>query len=58
MTNLEWYKVNDCSHAHCKYECEHPQPFMLEDRLICGRCYILDNEVSEMIPCNSKTCKD
>lgn len=57
MTYLEWCKQHDCTHAHCPYGCDHPQPFCLDDgRLVCGRCAIIDNELVEMIPCTPDNC--
>ena len=58
MTEAEWYEKHNCSHAHCKYLCEHPQPFMLGEQLVCGRCAIIDNEINEMIPCTPEICDD
>lgn len=48
----EWYKAHDCDHAHCPHDCEHPQPFIHEGKLYCGRCYFQCRyTLSEMIPC-------
>jgi hypothetical protein len=45
-------------HAHCPYDCEHPQPIrnVLDGKLYCGRCWIVDNVKSEMVPCTPATC--
>jgi hypothetical protein len=57
QTTSEWYERHGCSHAHCPNECEHPQPFMLDDgRVVCGRCAILDQELVDMLPCTPETC--
>jgi len=58
MTYSDWCKERDCDHAHCPYECEHPQPFVLDDgRLVCGRCAFMDKELVEMLPCVPEVCK-
>lgn len=58
MTPQEWYTRNNCDHAHCPYECEHPQPFVHPDgRLLCGRCWFVENEETVMIPCTPGTCE-
>ena len=51
-----WYSQYDTDHAHCPYNCEHPQPFMNEEDLICGRCWFVDCIRSVMIPCIPSTC--
>lgn len=56
MTDLEWYTAHNCTHAHCPGDCEHPQPFILDDKLVCGRCYFKYDEVVEMIPCTPQVC--
>ena len=57
QTNAEWYAAHGCDHAHCPHGCEHPQPFLIDDgRLVCGRCAILDNVLSEMLPCTPEVC--
>jgi len=57
MTYSEWCKAHGCDHAHCPYDCEHPQPFCLDDgRLVCGRCAIIDHEIVEMVPCTPEHC--
>jgi len=54
----DWYREHGCDHAHCPYDCSHPQPFVLDDgRLVCGRCAIIDHEVVEMVPCTPATCE-
>lgn len=57
MTYSEWCGKYGCDHAHCPNECDHPQPFIIEkNRLICGRCAILDKEIVEMVPCSPEIC--
>ena len=51
-----WYGKHDCSHAHCPCGCDHPQPFLLDGRLVCGECAIRDGYLCEMIPCGPDTC--
>ncbi len=55
-TREEWYRANDCSHAHCPFECEHPQPFVDEEELLCGRCWFKFGERTIMIPCIPEIC--
>lgn len=52
----EWCKLNNCSHAHCTLECEHPQPFIMDDKLYCGRCWFIRNQLTEMIACTPEVC--
>jgi hypothetical protein len=56
MSEEEWYKKNNCEHAHCPDNCEHPQPFMRNSKLLCGRCWFKFNEEVEMIPCDQDIC--
>lgn len=58
MTEDEWYKQNACNHSHCINECEHPQPFMLENNLVCGRCWFIYKIKNIMIPCTPENCKE
>ncbi len=53
----EWLELYKCSHGHCPYECEHPQPFIdLDGRLVCGKCWWDDGDLSVMIPCTPENC--
>lgn len=60
----QWYKENNCDHAHCPDNCEHPQPFIQhgkaghKNKMYCGRCYHKYNEMNEMIPCTPEVCKE
>ena len=47
-------------HGHCPNDCEHPQPFTLEDgKEYCGACYFHYNgQLSEMLPCTPDTCHE
>lgn len=58
MTEHDWYRIHNCSHAHCPLNCEHPRPF-LDDRgrMLCGRCAVYGAEM-EMVPCSPETCED
>lgn len=38
----QWYAAHGCTHAHCEYGCEHPQPFMDGADLLCGRCWFIE----------------
>lgn len=57
MTKQEWYAKHNCQHAHCPDECEHPQPFLDGDEMLCGRCWHLFGERSLMIPCTPEVCE-
>jgi len=47
------------NHFHCPNECEHPQPFELEGKRYCGRCYFVDgNGLVEVIFCTPVTCPE
>jgi hypothetical protein len=54
---LDWCKQRGVTHAHCFYFCEHPQPFILNGKLVCGRCYFVYGEVSEVVPCTPENCR-
>lgn len=44
-------------HMHCPFECYHPQPIKDSDgKLYCGRCWFIDGEVTEMVPCTEDIC--
>lgn len=62
LKHEQWYKQNNCTHCHCPYDCEHPQPFLLmidnKNIMYCGRCYHTSGELVEMVPCNPEICKD
>ena len=51
-----WCRERNVTHAHCPHECEHPQPFMLDGKLVCGRCAIVCGEIVEMVPCTPEDC--
>lgn len=53
-----WSELHNCTHGHCPYGCEHPQPFMHKNKLICGQCAVMCNEILEMIPCDPNDCKE
>ena len=58
MTEDEWYEKFGVTHAHCPRDCgEHPQPRMQGNDLVCGRCLIIFNEISIMIPCTPEVCE-
>jgi hypothetical protein len=65
MTDLElkeeWYKQHNCTHAHCPYECEHPQPFICSElpiELACGKCWWDTKTIVKMIPCIPESCNE
>lgn len=59
MTEQDWYRDHNCSHAHCPDGCEHPQPFLADDgRMLCGRCAVKYGEAVEVEPCSPLNCPD
>jgi len=57
----QWCIANNYHHYHCPLQCEHPQPFVIVDsdqqhRLVCGRCWVVDQLVTDMIPCTEDIC--
>ena len=48
----QWCEERGVSHAHCPYDCEHPQPFVAPNgKLYCGRCWVAAEMITEMVPC-------
>lgn len=45
-------------HANCPYHCEHPQPFMWDGKLCCGKHWHDDGELIEMQACTPEFCED
>lgn len=66
-TNMDfydlWCKTFGCTHGHCPLGCEHPQPFAVvlngetATRLVCGRCWVVDSLLSEMVPVSLPTAR-
>lgn len=56
LTTEEWYLAHGCDHAHCPCDCEHPQPWVTGDRLVCGCCAV-DGELCDMVPCTPEVCE-
>lgn len=54
----KWYVDNNCDHAHCPHHCEHPQPFLLDGVMVCGRCFFIEKVVTPVEPCNPAICDD
>lgn len=58
----DWCRAHGVTHGHCKWLCEHPQPFAVvlagetAVRLVCGRCWAVDGVVTEMTPCVPEVC--
>lgn len=58
-----WCETKGVTHAHCPYDCEHPQPFVAtlkgetEAQLFCGRCWHIEGVVTPMVPCVPETCE-
>lgn len=52
-----WCEENGTHHGHCPLGCEHPQPFVHQGRLICGRCFFKHGDITEMVPCTPDTCE-
>jgi hypothetical protein len=57
QTYQEWCEQHGCDHAHCPHGCEHPQPFMHNGQLICGRCAFEDSSTVAMLPCTPHVCE-
>lgn len=47
----DWCKKYGISHGHCPYGCEHPQPFVRDEKLYCGRCWFKDGILTEIEIC-------
>ena len=43
-------------HYHCPHGCEHPQPFIVGELLLCGRCYFVEDCLTVMVPCVPDLC--
>ena len=56
MTYPDWCRAHNCTHAHCPCGCEHPQPFVSDGALYCGKCFHDDNQLCAMIPCIPENC--
>lgn len=52
----QWCEDRGASHAHCPLECDHPQPFIHDGKLVCGCCLIMGGIVTEMVPCTPEVC--
>lgn len=52
----QWCAQNGCTHAHCPYGCEHPQPFVRDGVLYCGRCAAVDSCETICVPCDDEVC--
>lgn len=56
---INWYKKNNCEHAHCPLECDKPQPSIGPDgELYCMRCLCLFGIETKMVPCTPDICID
>lgn len=53
----KWCKFFNCDHAHCKYNCEKPQPFMYNGILFCGKCWYERRKLVICIACMPEVCK-
>jgi hypothetical protein len=51
-----WCADNGCQHGHCPLDCEYPQPFGRDGKLICGRCWFVNGTETEMVPCGPENC--
>lgn len=54
MTLPEWYALHQCDHAHCPEGCEHPQPVLDGEELICGKHWVILKIRLPMTPCASE----
>jgi hypothetical protein len=58
-TYPDWCAALAVTHAHCPYDCEHPQPFIARPGLLlCGRCWFLAKTATEMQPCSPAICEE
>jgi hypothetical protein len=55
-TTAKWYTAHNCTHAHCPHDCEHPQPQLDGDDLLCGRCLVIERRRTPMLPCTPEVC--
>ena len=53
-----WYAAVGVTHAHCPDDCEHPQPFLLNGTMYCGRCWFVYKQLNPMIPCRPSACAE
>ena len=56
QTYDDWCREHGVDHGHCPFDCSHPQPFVLNGKLYCGRCEAVDNVLTEMVPCTPQVC--
>ena len=52
----DFCRAEDVHHFHCPDGCEHPQPFVSDGRLLCGRCWFVVGVVTECVPCDDDVC--
>jgi hypothetical protein len=57
MTYQQWCRWEGVMHAHCPCECEHPQPFVSDGVLYCGRCAAIERRETRMVPCTPDICE-
>ena len=56
-TYKDWIAMHGVEHTHCPYDCDHPQPFILEPgSLVCGKCWFIHRIRTEMVPCAPEVC--
>lgn len=58
MTWDEYKALVYPDHAHCPYDCEHPQPFEDFGVAVCGACWFINKELTPMVLCTPETCED
>lgn len=55
----QWYEDHNCAHVHCPLRCEHPQEILTDDgRMLCGRCWVINGVMTEVLPCVKGVCDD
>lgn len=55
----EWCIINKCTHGHCPFSCEHPQPMVTDDdRCVCALCLHYSGELVDVAPCTPENCPD
>jgi hypothetical protein len=55
-----WCEAHGCTHAHCPFDCEKPQPVYdwKAGELLCMRCWVKDGVRTVMVPCVPEVCDD
>lgn len=57
-SDLAWHEVRNCTHAHCPTGHDKSQPSLVNGRMLCMRCLVLNGVEVEVVPCTPETCPD